>query len=70
VLSRLLNASYSYALYEIPEITDWLTERIQISAARDTEELYELSLRLEPRRTEEEHAALHMEDRMKEMGFL
>ncbi|KAJ3412893.1 hypothetical protein HDV05_008757 [Chytridiales sp. JEL 0842] len=70
LITDLQRFQMPYALYEIPEITDWLMERIQLASATDSEALYELSLHLEPRRTEEEHAALHMEDRMKEMGFL
>ncbi|KAJ3253570.1 hypothetical protein HK103_000478 [Boothiomyces macroporosus] len=49
IISDLMRYQVPYPITEVPEIQDYLQQSIQDRGTRDVQDLYELSLRLEPR---------------------
>jgi hypothetical protein len=49
IINDLFHYQVPYPLIEVPEIQEYLLSSIQDRGTRDVQELYELSLRLEPR---------------------
>jgi hypothetical protein len=57
IINELIKYQQPYPLTDVPEIQEYLLQSIQDRGTRNPEELYELSLRLEPREERNDYVA-------------
>ncbi|KAJ3096356.1 hypothetical protein HDU97_006003 [Phlyctochytrium planicorne] len=67
IITDLQRFQMPFALFEVPEIMNWILTRVKSPNQRSAQELYEISLKLEPRENEEMAAKRELDEKVQEL---